>query len=125
MDFAAMRRRLLAFPGAVEDFPFGPEPHVFKVAGKMFAILSEGADDTDAAAGGPATVSLKCDPALAPLLRERYAAVTPGYHLNKVHWNTVALDGSVPDDEVDDWAAMSYERVVAGLPKAVRMGLGV
>lgn len=119
MDFDAMRRRLLAFPGAVEDFPFGPEPHVFKVGGKLFAILS------DAAAGGPATVSLKCDPALAPLLRERYAAVTPGYHLNKVHWNTVALDGSIPDDEVDDWAAMSYERVVAGLPKAARAGLGV
>ncbi len=120
MDFDPMRRRLLAFPGAVEDFPFGPEHHVVKVAGKMFAILS----DADAA-GGPAAVSLKCDPALAPLLRERYAAVTPGYHLNKVHWNTVTLDGSVPDDEVDDWAVMSYERVVAGLPKAVRAGLGV
>ena len=120
MDFDPMRRRLLAFPGAVEDFPFGPEHHVVKVAGKMFAILS----DADAA-GGPAAVSLKCDPALAPLLRERYAAVTPGYHLNKVHWNTVTLDGSVPDDEVDDWAVMSYERVVAGLPKGGRAGLGV
>lgn len=116
--FDEARTLLLTFPGAAEDFPFGPETHVFKVAGKVFAIM--GADD-----GRPANVSLKCDPDLAPLLRERYAAVVPGYHLNKAHWNTVLLDGSVPDEELGEWVAMSYDLVVAGLSRAVRAGLGV
>lgn len=114
--FDEMRTLLLGFPGVAEDFPFGPETHVFKVAGKVFAIM--GADD-----GRPVSVSLKCDPDLAPLLREQYAAVVPGYHLNKAHWNTVALDGSAPDDEIVEWVAMSYDLVIAGLPKAVRAGL--
>ena len=114
--FDEMRVMLLAKPGAAEDFPFGPETHVFKVAGKVFAIM--GADDDR-----PANVSLKCDPDLAPLLREQYDAVVPGYHLNKAHWNTVVLDGSVPDEELRDWVAMSYDLVVAGLSRAVRAGL--
>lgn len=119
MGFDEVRSHLLACPGAAEDFPFGPDAHVFKVpgaTGKMFATLSIEAD-------GLARVTLKCDPGLAPALRERYPAVTPGYYMNKAHWNTVVLDGSVPDDEVADWVAMSYDLVVAGLPKAVRAGL--
>jgi predicted DNA-binding protein (MmcQ/YjbR family) len=78
----------------------------------MFAILSP--DET------PPSVSLKCDPVLALELREEYSAVTPGYHLNKTHWNTVALDGTVPDHELKQMISHSYERVVSGLPKAVR-----
>src|ERR671937_2264949 len=74
-----------AKPGAVEDYPFGDEVAVFKVAGRMFALVPLGEE--------PASVSLKCDPGLAVSLRERYAGVTPGYHLNKRHWKTVALDG--------------------------------
>jgi predicted DNA-binding protein (MmcQ/YjbR family) len=103
---------LMKFPETAEEQPFGPNVDVYKVAGKMFAILSP--DET------PPSVSLKCDPVLALELREEYSAVTPGYHLNKTHWNTVALDGTVPDHELKQMISHSYERVVSGLPKAVR-----
>ena len=85
---------------------------MFKVGGKMFAIVS--------LAEGPGQVSLKCEPGYAAALREQYPAVTPGYHLNKRHWNTVNLDGSVPDEIVDEWIQDSYDLVIAGLPRARR-----
>jgi predicted DNA-binding protein (MmcQ/YjbR family) len=99
-------------PGAVEDYPFGDDVAVFKAAGRMFAIVALGA--------GPGRVSLKCDPGLAMDLRGRYPGITPGYHLNKRHWNTVALDGSVPDDEVLELIDHSYDLVVRSLSKAQR-----
>jgi len=99
-------------PGSVEDYPFGDEVAVFKVAGRMFALVSLGP--------APGSVSLKCDPGLATDLRGRYAAVTPGYHLNKRHWNTVTLDGSVPDEEVLELVDHSYDLVLAGLTNAQR-----
>jgi predicted DNA-binding protein (MmcQ/YjbR family) len=101
--------------GVVEEQPFGPSVDVLKVAGKMFAILSP--------ESSPESVSLKCDPELAIALRLQYEAVTPGYHLNKRLWNTVHLDGTIPDDEVIQMVNHSYEQVVAGLTKAVRLGL--
>jgi predicted DNA-binding protein (MmcQ/YjbR family) len=101
-----------AKPGAAEDYPFGDEVAVFKVAGRMFALVPLGEE--------PANVSLKCEPGLAVSLRDRYAGITPGYHLNKRHWNTVALDGSVPEDEVRDLIDLSYDLVVARLTKAER-----
>ena len=101
-----------AKPGAVEDYPFGDDVAVFKVAGRIFALVPLG--------GAPGSVSLKCDPDLAVGLRGRYAGVTPGYHLNKRHWNTVALDGSVPSEEVLDLIDHSYDLVVARLTKAQR-----
>jgi predicted DNA-binding protein (MmcQ/YjbR family) len=104
-----------AKPGAVEDYPFGDEVAVFKAAGRMFALVALGP--------GPGSVSLKCDPGLAVDLRGRYPGVTPGYHLNKRHWNTVALDGSVPDDEVLDLVDHSYDLVVARLTKSQRSQL--
>jgi len=97
--------------GVTEGYPFGPEALVFKVGGKVFAIV------------GDTGVSLKCDPGLAVALRETYAAVTPGYHLNKRHWNSVALDGSVPDDVLVDWIEDSYDLAVAGLSRAQRAAL--
>jgi predicted DNA-binding protein (MmcQ/YjbR family) len=103
-------------PGAVEEQPFGPDVDVMKVGGKIFAILAPSAV--------PEAISLKCEPGLAMELRERYDAVIPGYHLNKRLWNTVHLDGSIPDDEVRDMVNHSYEQVVAGLPKSVRSALG-
>lgn len=103
-------------PGAAEDYPFGDEVAVFKVGGRMFALVLLSA--------APATVSLKCDPDLAEDLRARYAAITPGYHLNKRHWNTITLDGSVPDDELLELIGHSYELVVARLPRAQRDKLG-
>lgn len=103
---------LTGFPGAVEDYPFGDEVAVFKVGGKMFALVS--LDDD------PGFVNLKCDPALALELRFRYAAVRPGYHTNKRHWNTVDLDGSIDDDELGELVEHSYELVVSKLPKRAR-----
>ena len=104
-----------AKPGSVEDYPFGDEVMVFKVAGKMFALVTLGLP--------PASVSLKCDPDFAADLRRRYAAITAGYHLSKLHWNTITLDGSVPDDELLDLIDHSYELVVARLPRAERDNL--
>ncbi len=106
---------LLRFPQTTEEQPFGPDVDVYKVAGKMFAILSP--DDS------PPRVSLKCDPLLAQELRSEFPAVTPGYHLNKSHWNTVVLDDSVPDSELKKMISHSYEQVINGLPKSLRLRL--
>jgi len=102
-------------PAVTEEQPFGPGVDVYKVEGKIFAILTP--ERT------PRSVSLKCEPALAQELRQQHAAVAPGYHLNKKHWNTVELDGDVPPDELQDMIVHSYDRVVAGMPRAVRLRL--
>lgn len=98
MTADSLRDRALAAcsakPGSVADYPFGDQVAVFKVAGKMFALVILGP--------APQSVSLKCDPDLAAGLRRRYAAITVRYHLSKRHWNTVTLDGSVPEDELLD-----------------------
>jgi predicted DNA-binding protein (MmcQ/YjbR family) len=99
-------------PGAVEDYPFGDGVAVFKVGGKMFALV--------ALTGEPGSVSLKCDPDHALELRSLHAAVRPCYHLNKRHWNTVELDDTVADAEVEEMLDHSYELVVRGLPRKVR-----
>ena len=102
----------LALPGALEDYPFGDDAAVFKVGGKMFALV--------ALAGEPGSVNLKCDPDLAIELRERHEAVRPGYHMNKRHWNTVDLDQSVDDEDIREMIEHSYELVVAALPRRER-----
>src|SRR5215213_7024570 len=112
MDPSGLRACCLGHAGAVEEFPFGPETSVFKVAGKIFAI--------SALERLPLDVSLKCEPELAVGLRASYPAIRPGYHLNKRHWNTVTLDGSIEDTLVRDLIEDSYDLVVAGLPKRVR-----
>jgi len=112
MDQHELKAQCLALPGAVEDFPFGDEVSVFKVGGKMFALC--------ALDGKPLQLSVKCEPELAAQLRATYPAITPGYHLNKRHWNTITLDGSLPDQMVNDLLADSYDLVVASLPKARR-----
>jgi len=112
-ELSEMASRL---PGAVEEQPFGPDVDVMKVAGKIFAILSPGAD--------PEAISLKCEPGRALELRARYDAVIPGYHLNKRLWNTVHLDGTIPDEEIGEMLVHSYEQVVAGLSKSQRISLG-
>jgi predicted DNA-binding protein (MmcQ/YjbR family) len=116
MNPVELRDHCLSFAGAEETFPFGPRTSVFKVAGKMFALSALG--------GESLSVSLKCEPALAAALRETHPAVIPGYHLNKQHWNTVFLDGSLPDATVRDMIEDSYDIVVSKLPRAVRRGLG-
>jgi predicted DNA-binding protein (MmcQ/YjbR family) len=108
-----LRERCLGLPGASEEFPFGDEVSVFKVGGKMFALCSLDA-------GPPLQLSVKCDPELAVQLRSAYPAIGPGYHLNKRHWNTITLDGSLPDQMVTDLLGDSYDLVVATLPKTRR-----
>lgn len=115
MDLGELRAHCLAKPSVEESYPFGRGALVMKVAGKVFVIVGE--DDR------PLTVSLKCEPEIAVVLRERYPSVTPGYHLNKRHWNTVVLDGSVPEQEIFDWIDDSFDLVVEGLPGRVRAGI--
>ncbi|MEM9017182.1 MAG: MmcQ/YjbR family DNA-binding protein [Verrucomicrobiota bacterium] len=107
---------LLHRPETTEGFPFGPEAAVYKVAGKMFAILIP--DEV------PPRMNLKCDPERAIELRANHEAILPGYHMNKRHWNTIELDGTVDDEFVIVLIEHSYELVVAGLPKKVRERLG-
>ncbi|GAB3688686.1 MmcQ/YjbR family DNA-binding protein [Nocardiopsis oceani] len=105
----------LWFPEAEESEPFGPGALVYKVARqKMFGLLTGGAD------GGPATVNLKCDPELALELRHQFPAVTPGWHMNKRHWNSVLLDGTVPGDELVEMLRHSYVLVARSLRRADR-----
>jgi predicted DNA-binding protein (MmcQ/YjbR family) len=117
MNAAALRKACLAMPGAVETFPFGPQNSVFKVEGKIFAI-------TPLDRSSPLRVSLKCEPGLAEQLRGGHPAITPGYHLDKRHWNTIVLDDSLPDTMVRDMIEDSYDLIVARLPKRKRQALG-
>ena len=115
MDAAELRGHCLSLRGAEETFPFGAETSVFKVSSKMFALSQPGADDL--------RISLKCEPALAEQLRQAHAEVIPGYHLNKRHWNTVALDGSLPDQMIADMVEDSYDLVVSKLSQARQRAL--
>lgn len=101
---------------AVEDYPFGDDVAVFKVRGKMFALVM--------LSGDPGSVNLKCDPDWALELRATHAAVRPGYHQNKRHWNTVELDGTVPEDDLREMIDHSYELVISQLPRSERTRLG-
>lgn len=126
MNVATLRRICLGFPGAFEDYPFGPETSVFKVraavAGgarheaKMFALSALDPEDF--------AVSLKCEPALAQQLRAAHPEITGAWHLNKRHWNGVRLDGALPDSMVRDMVEDSYDLVVATLSRRQQEQLG-
>jgi len=107
-----LRRRLAALPGATEEYPFKLAVRVFKAGGKMFAVT--GLDDE------PPCVTLKGDPDDNEADRAEYSAVRPGWHMNKRHWNTVTLDGSVPDEVLTEMIRASHALVVRGLPRAAR-----
>jgi predicted DNA-binding protein (MmcQ/YjbR family) len=115
VDRDEARSACAAKRGAVETYPFGEDTAVYKVGRRMFALVPHSAD--------PPHVSLKCDPDWSELLREAYAAVRPGYHLNKKHWNTIILDGTVPDDELAELIEHSYTLVVDALPQRIRAAL--
>lgn len=112
----ALRSWCMARPGVTEELPFGPVTTVFKVEGKLFALSALDRE--------PLEISLKCEPELAEALRRDHAAVRPGYHLNKRHWNTVLCDGTLPDAMVFDMLEDSYDLVVSALPRAKREALG-
>lgn len=111
MTHKELEEYLLSFPNTWLDFPFGEGTSVYKIGhketgeGKLFAIIAESST--------PLRVSLKCDPQLAEVLREKYETVVPGYHLNKKHWNTIICSGQLSDVEIKDLARLSYDLVVA------------
>ena len=111
MNIADLRQYVMAKKGVTEERPFGPDTIVHKVMGKMFTVLPEEL---------PLRISLKCDPDDALALRDMYTAVQPGYHLNKKHWNTVTIDGSISTPEIERMIDHSYDLVVQGLKKAER-----
>lgn len=115
MDLPDVITHCLSLPGAEETTPFGPDALVYKVGGKMFAVTVP--EDY------PARINLKCDPQRAVELRDEHKAVTPGWHMNKRHWNTIVLDGSLPPKLVRELVEHSYQLVVAALSAKVRASL--
>ena len=107
MEHKTVEEYILSMPNAVLDYPFGKEVAVYKVHDKMFALIAEGSD--------PVRLSLKCDPELSKVLREKYETVLPGYHLNKKHWNTIILTGQLSWEEVQDLIRHSYLLVADGV----------
>lgn len=115
MNIEEYRDYCVSLPFVTEEFPFDQNTLVFKVAGKMFALT-----DVESFSG----INLKCDPEEAMVLREEYPAVQPGYHMSKVHWNTINMDGSIDDDLLKKWIQKSYNLVVEKLPKKLKSELG-
>ena len=116
MQGDTFREYCLGKTGVTESSPFGPDNLVFKVGGKMFALLA--LDEI------PPAANLKCDPDRALELRDRYEEVTPGYHMNKKHWNTVQLVGGIPDGEIRQMIDHSYALVVQSLPRSAARAAG-
>ena len=109
MNNEQIREYCISKKGVTESFPFDDTALVFKVMDKMFALLNISEDSKG--------ISLKCDPEMAIELREQYPEVTPGYHFNKKHWNTINLRGNLTDDKIKNWIDLSYDLVCAGLTK--------
>ncbi|MDZ4758226.1 MAG: MmcQ/YjbR family DNA-binding protein [Bacteroidota bacterium] len=114
LDIETYRNYCISKKGVTEEFPFDNETLVFKVCGKMFALASITQFKS---------INLKCDPEEAIDLRERYDAVQPGYHMNKQHWNTIIIDGTLPLKFLLQQIDNSYNLVMKSLPKKVREGL--
>tara|TARA_R110001592_G_scaffold93168_1_gene270746 strand:+ start:4659 stop:5042 length:384 start_codon:yes stop_codon:yes gene_type:complete len=115
MDYEKAKNYLLNKPDAREDYPFGPDVLVPKIKGKMFATLG--------IEKGIGNMNLKCDPAQAQELRDLFESVKPGYHMNKLHWNTIILDGSIPQGEIERMIDHSYGLVVKKLKRVEREAL--
>lgn len=105
MDIDWLRNYCLGKPGVTETLPFGPDVLVFKVCGKIFLLCPL---DTEGF-----QFNVKCDPELAVELREQFDCVQPGYHMNKKHWNTILVDGSISSKQIREWIDHSYD-LVAG-----------
>jgi predicted DNA-binding protein (MmcQ/YjbR family) len=116
MNIEKIREYCISKKGVTEEFPFDEVTLVFKVAGKMFALTN---------LDGDLSINLKCDPETAIELREKYPSVTPGYHMSKIHWNSISIDGSIPDKLILSWIDHSYDCVVKGLPKKLRQELSI
>lgn len=110
MNYETLCEYLDQKPAARRDMPFGPDSLVYKVLSKIFALVAWQAE--------PLTIALKADPIDAVILRKQYPAVRPGYYMNKKHWNTITLDGSIPDEELFRMIDESYQLVVQGMTRA-------
>ncbi len=108
MNIETLREYCISKRNVTESFPFGDDTLVFKTEGRIFALVN---------LEGELSINLKCDPVLAVELRERHSTVIPGYHMNKKHWNTIFIDGSVPDKEVFSWIDHSYNLVLKSKKK--------
>lgn len=115
MDYEQLHNYLNSKPGAVVDFPFDQVTLVFKVGGKMFALITLNEQ--------PLRMNLKCDPDKAQALRDCFTSILPGFHMNKRHWNTLVLDGSLAEELVLSLIDDSYALVLKGLPKTVRQSI--
>jgi len=115
MNIEDLRHLCLSYKGVEETTPFGPDTLVFKVMGKMFALVS--LDET------PLRCNVKCDPEKVDELREAFTGVIPGYHMNKQHWNTLVFDGSFSDSDAHRWVKDSYHLIVNSLPKRLQSEL--
>lgn len=103
MNIEILREYCISKKNVTESFPFDEDTLVFKTKGRIFALVN---------LEGDLSINLKCNPVLAVELRERHSSVMPGYHMNKKHWNTVYIDGSVPDKEIFSWIDHSYDLVL-------------
>ncbi len=117
MDMDGLLEACRSKKGSTEDFPFDESTLVFRIGGKIFALTDLG--------GKVPRVNLKCDPFIAEALREEYGSVIPGYHMNKRHWNTVILDGSIPDERVLGMIDHSFDLVCSSIGKQARKELGI
>ena len=115
MTNEAIREYSLAKAGVTEGLPFGDTVLVFKVMGKMFLLMS---------LESSLSINVKCEPELAIQLREKYPDVLPGYHMNKVHWNTININGSIAENLIKDWIDLSYRLIADSLPKKDKIALG-
>lgn len=111
MNIEELRDYCLSLKGTTESFPFDEVTLVFKVEGKIYALAN---------LDGDLSVNLKCDPEKAIELREQYSAISPGYHMNKLHWNTVMMDGTIPEKQIKQWITDSHSLILNSLPKKKR-----
>ena len=115
MDIESLREYCLSKTGAEETLPFGPDTLVYKVGGKVFLLVGLDSEDL--------RFNVKCDPELAIELREQHPCVLPGYHMNKKHWNTIVVDGSVPVKQLREWIDHSYNLIQKSLPQKQKRSL--
>jgi predicted DNA-binding protein (MmcQ/YjbR family) len=114
MDVEYLQEYCLSKPGVEETLPFGPDTLVYKVSGKIFLLTGLNAEQL--------SFNVKCDPELALELREQFQCVLPGYHMNKKHWNTILVDGSVSTKQLKEWIDHSYDLILQSLPKKLKSG---
>ncbi|HYO21721.1 MAG TPA: MmcQ/YjbR family DNA-binding protein [Flavisolibacter sp.] len=112
MNIESLREYCVNKKGVTEELPFGPDNLVYKVGGKMFLLASLDAD--------PLQFNVKCDPDEAEQLRDRFSFVLPGYHMNKKHWNTIVVDGTARDKQLQQWIDASYNLVLESLPQKIK-----